>query len=124
MRCRKIGWIAVNMKNNQKRSPIDMRNSYRMQRSWAPESIEAELAFVRIIGAITSLRLAQCGTQKETDDKTTNMSPPRHAATGAGHEQLRSSLQDLKQEPDSDKYEGINFEKQRNEDDRYHDDDR
>jgi hypothetical protein len=32
MRCRRIGWIAVNMKNNQKRSPIDMGNSYRMQR--------------------------------------------------------------------------------------------
>src|ERR1700732_3091629 len=116
MRCRKIGWIAVNMKNNQKRTPIDMGISYRMQRSWAPESIEAELAFVGIIGAITSFGLAQCGTQKAADDETTYMSPPRHSTTGAGHEQFRGSLQDLKQEPDTDKYEGINFEKQRNED--------
>src|ERR1700720_3929265 len=124
MRCRRIGWIAVNMKNNQKRSPIDMwATPIECSGSWATRSIEAELTLVGIIGAIAWLGLTQRRAQKEADDETTYMSPPRHSTTGAGHEQLGGSLQDLKQKPDSDKYESVNFEEERNEDDWYHHDD-
>jgi hypothetical protein len=55
------------------------------------------------------LGLMQPRTQKEADDKTTYMSPPRHSTTGAGHEQLGGSLQDLKQKPDTHKHEGVKF---------------
>src|SRR3984893_7812264 len=40
------------MKNSQKRSPMDMKASYRMHRSWAPGRIKSEDAFVRVVHAV------------------------------------------------------------------------
>src|ERR1700730_2256688 len=51
------------------------------------------------------------------------MSSPRNPASGRGHQELYRSLQNLQQEPETDKDEGINFEEQRDENDRDENDD-
>jgi hypothetical protein len=76
IRCRSIGWIAENMKNNQNSSPIDMELSFWHETSCPSLGIEAEHAFVRVVDAVTLLGPDQERAKCESRYEPSDMGPP------------------------------------------------
>src|SRR6202045_4338745 len=86
--------------------------------SYSPLGVEAEHAFVRVVHAVAPLGPDQERAKCEPSDKPSDMGPPRHVSAGSRQQEGYHRLQNLNQKPEADKDKRVDFEKQRDEQDR------
>src|SRR3954465_2457743 len=90
-RCFSTGCNAVKIKNNQNRSPTDMMASYAIELG-PTRRIEAENAFIGIVGPIGLHGTLQYRREREPCQEASDVSPPGNARSARCREKFGGPL--------------------------------